>query len=604
MCSLEQIKLSVSDFPSFIAFSLRGYLQTHCDNFRAGCVSHSSDAWNRLTSDQEILSTVFGMTIEFDSPPCQHYLPQSVRSVFDAQVIDLEITKLLSKRVIEPTGHSHGEIISDIFLRNKKDGSYRMILNLKKLNQYASKIHFKMDTLSTVIKLIEKDCYMASIDLKDAYYSVSITPADRKYLRFMWQGSLSQFICLPNGLSCAPRKFTKLLKPALSTLHLRGHVSSSYLDDMYLQGKTYRECVDNVIDSVQVVDSLGFVAHPDKSTFIPSQRLEFLGFILNSVEMTIRLTPEKATGLQTACNILLADPSPTIRELARVIGKIVSSFPGVRYGPLYYRSLERNKLTALHANRWNFDKKVTLSPQAVEELEWWANNVIDSYNVLTRESSNYTLTTDASMEGWGALFGTCSTGGLWAAHEARNHINYLELLAAFLGLQVFCHSLNNTHIQLMIDNTTAVAVINHMGTCHSDVLNTLSKRLWLWCVSRNIWISAAHIAGKSNQQADLESVTIDAFSLDWSTLKFCAFPPLSVIPAVLKKIRDDKATGVCVLPNWPTQAWFPLAMKMTICENVNLQANKFLLQLPSRPDATHPLHKQLSLLACLLSGKP
>ena len=57
----------------------------------------------------------------------------------------------------------------------------------------------------------------------------------------------------------------------------------------------------------------------------------------------------------------------------------------------------------------------------------------------------------------------------------------------------------------MIDNTTAVAVMNHMGMCHSDVLNTLSKQLWLWCVSCNIWISAAHIVGKSNQQADLES---------------------------------------------------------------------------------------------------
>ena len=71
--------------------------------------------------------------------------------------------------------------------------------------------------------------------------------------------------------------------------------------------------------------------------------------------------------------------------------------------------------------------------------------------------------------------------------------------------KVFCHSLRNTHIRLMIDNTTAVAVINHMGTCHSDVLNTLSKQLWLWCLSRNIWVSAAHIAGKSSQQADLES---------------------------------------------------------------------------------------------------
>ena len=237
---------------------------------------------------------------------------------------------------------------------------------------------------------------MASIDLKDAYYSVSITPADRKYLSFMWWGSLFQFTCLPNGRCGVPRKFTKLLKPALSTLHLRGHESSAYLDDMYLQGKTYRDCVDNVIDSVQVVDSLGFLAHPDKSTFIPSQRLEFLGFILNSVKMTIRLTQEKATRLQTACNILLTNPSPTFRDLACVIGKLVSSFPAVRYGPLHYQSLERNKLTALHANRWNFDKKVTLSPQAVEELEWWANNVIDSYNVLTQESPNHTLTTDGN----------------------------------------------------------------------------------------------------------------------------------------------------------------------------------------------------------------
>ena len=179
MRSLEQIKLSVSHFPSFIAFSLLGYLQARCDNFRAGCVSHFSDAWSRLTSDKEILSTASGMATESYNPPCQHYLPQSVRSDFDAQVIDLEIAKLLSICVIEATGHSHEEIISDILLRNKKDGSYRMILNLKKLNQYASKTHFKTDTLNTVIKLIEKDCYMASIDLKDAYYSVSIAPLDR-----------------------------------------------------------------------------------------------------------------------------------------------------------------------------------------------------------------------------------------------------------------------------------------------------------------------------------------------------------------------------------------------------------------------------------------
>ena len=54
----------------------------------------------------------------------------------------------------EVTKHSDNEIISDIFSRDKKDGSHRMILNLKKLNLYATKAHFKMDTLHTITKLI------------------------------------------------------------------------------------------------------------------------------------------------------------------------------------------------------------------------------------------------------------------------------------------------------------------------------------------------------------------------------------------------------------------------------------------------------------------
>ena len=86
-----------------------------------------------------------------------------------------------------------------------------------------------------------------------------------------------------------------------------------------------------------------------------------------------------------------------------------------------------------------------------------------------------------------------------------HHINYLELLAVFLGLPAFYQTHHDIHVRLMIDNSTAVAVINHMGTSHSTVLNALCKQIWEWCVLRNIWISAAHIPGKANTEADLES---------------------------------------------------------------------------------------------------
>ena len=62
-------------------------------------------------------------------------------------------------------------------------------------------------------------CFMASIDLKDAYYSVLIATADQKYLKFQWQGKLYKYLCFTNGLAFCSRKFTKLLKPVYS--HLR-----------------------------------------------------------------------------------------------------------------------------------------------------------------------------------------------------------------------------------------------------------------------------------------------------------------------------------------------------------------------------------------------
>ena len=71
------------------------------------------------------------MKIDFDTTPRQKFLPNCTRSATETTIIDAEIKKLSSKRVIEPTAHCCNEIISDVFVREKKDGTHRMILNLK-----------------------------------------------------------------------------------------------------------------------------------------------------------------------------------------------------------------------------------------------------------------------------------------------------------------------------------------------------------------------------------------------------------------------------------------------------------------------------------------
>ena len=216
----------------------------------------------------------------------------------EQEVIDVEIDKLLIKAVISETSHCRGEYISTIFVRPKKDGGNRLILNLKSLNEHVEYHHFKMDTLQSAIRLITPNCYMASVDLRGAYYSVPIHNDDQKYLRFCWKGRLFQFTCLPNGLASAPRLFTKILKPVYAMLRQGDHLNVGFIDDSYLQWENREDCQANISDTCDLFSKLCFILHPVKSGLKPVQKLAFLGFVLSSVDMTVSLTPEKFSALR------------------------------------------------------------------------------------------------------------------------------------------------------------------------------------------------------------------------------------------------------------------------------------------------------------------
>ena len=250
-----------------------------------------------------------------------------------------------------------------------------MILNLKELNSFVEYEHFKMESLRSVTDMMTPNCYMASIDIKDAYYTVPIALEHQKYLRFAWWDTLYQYTCLPNGLSSAPQIFTKIMKPVFQTLRKQGHMSSSYIDDCYLQGETYNECADNVDVSTSRLKQLGFFPHEEKSQMVPTQQITYLGFELNSITMTVTLTKERATNIKQKCATILAAKQVTILKLAHVIGHLVSSFPGVEHGPLYYRSLEHEKTTSLANHHGHYDAQITLSADSVSDLHWWVNNV-------------------------------------------------------------------------------------------------------------------------------------------------------------------------------------------------------------------------------------
>ena len=181
------------------------------------------------------------MKLEFEETPLQGQC-SGFEIPENQPLIQEEVNKLLKKGVVAECEHEPVEYISPIFLKEKTDGTQRLILNLKKLNKHLEYKHFKMQTLQTILTLIQSNCYMATIDLKDAYYSVKIDGDDTSFLKFLCNSKLLKFVVLPNGFSPGPRKFTKLTKPPLTMLRMQGYTVAIYIEDIIAIDQSFEEC--------------------------------------------------------------------------------------------------------------------------------------------------------------------------------------------------------------------------------------------------------------------------------------------------------------------------------------------------------------------------
>ena len=306
--------------------------------------------------------------------------------------------------------------------------------------------------------------------------------------------------------------------------------------------------------------------------------------------MKISLTDNKKEKMKHYLGCSLQNSNNlSVEYVAKIIGYMISSLPAVQFGRLYCRNIEQDKIQALKINKGNYKAKMLLSDESKVEVKWWLFNVDTAYNIIGHSPVDFTVYSDASLQG-------CLMWGQWYSEEAKSHTNYLELSAALFALKCFVHEVSNSHVKIMVDNTSAVEMINKMGSTKSDNCNKVVFKIWQFCIKNNIWLNSAHIPGCNNVVADWESrnfskhdtewmldqdnlksslsdlqfkpdidlsasrlnnqfvvycsfkpdpgaADVDAFSISWSNLDFYCFPPFSCILTVLQKIKQEKATG-------------------------------------------------------------
>jgi len=347
---------------------------------------------------------VRGYVIDFSvTPPPRSSCPLYHMDREQEKALDQEIAEMVAKKAIEEVNPQEIHFISPMFVVPKKGGRWRPVLNLKSLNQYVRKTHFKMEDIRNLKDILQENDFMAKLDLREAYFSIPMAEESRKFLQFKWKRKCFQFTCLPFGLSSAPYIFTKLLKPVLTCLREQGIRCLMYIDDMLILGKTQEELTHNFQICKSLLISLGFMVNEEKSVAGPLQELEFLGFLISSKSMTLTVTTEKLKSLILQCKQLLQTQWTTIRHLAQIIGTMTSLKQAILPAPLNYRGLQelRNEGLSLHHS---YDSQIYLTPRARTNLIWWIEQAGQWKSRPIRTSKPVmTLESDASNLGWGAV---------------------------------------------------------------------------------------------------------------------------------------------------------------------------------------------------------
>lgn len=377
---------------------------------------------------------------------------------------------------------------------------------------YLEVSHFKMESVLSLGDSLRRNYYLAKTDLKDAYLTVPIYRGHRKYLRFRWEDRRFQFKSLPFGLVTAPRVFTKLLRPVAAKLRLQVLLLIVYLDDILIMEDSPTKLKKHAQLLVTQLQDLDFVLNTKKNVWKPSQLIRFLGFLVDSKTMSLSLPSEKILKIQKECRHMLIKTSTTARELAHLIGLLTSVNAAMPTAPLHYRALQRlcNRTTG-HSRQYGH--LINLEAESRGDLSFWVQHLREYNGRQTNSIHDYFI---RCIQVWvGCQLRLLPNRRALTKLEAADHINFLELKAAFLVLKTYAAQAFGQHILLLIDNITVITYLNRKGGTHSRKLSDLAITIWEWCIKKSITIHAEHIHTRCSQHTSRYESWKMRDSSDW-----------------------------------------------------------------------------------------
>ena len=589
----------------------------------------NAQAFRRIGASETVIKWIEeGVPLPFknNKPPEDCELPNRIKSQKEYEFVDSEIKKLTSQHVLIPVIQKP-KCVLPISCVPKKGGKSRLVLDCRHINESIQCPSFSQEGITAVQALIEEDDNLFTVDLKNGFYHVNLKKESRTYMGIKWNNQYFVWAALAFGVSIALYYFNKIVRPMIVFLRENNIRIAPFVDD-FLNMCRPSQFTDNQDFVLKTLDDLGWQINVEKSVLIRSKSATFVGFIISTDGERgpwIKVLPCKVYKLHRAIVNVMTKQTVTARSLACVTGQCVAMTKAIVPGKLLLRNVYR-----VLASRDNWDTDVTLTKQAMSNLNWWLS-AIKGWNgapLRNHTSIEVQLQTDTSTSGWGGTTLQKDAAGIWPTSVQFQHSNYRELLAVYMSLQSLVDDLKGKSVQILSDNVTTVAYINRLGG-GSELMSNLMTTIWSFAQNHNIQLTAQHLASILNGRADgLSRVcspyewklnkkafnfidalwgphtidrfaavhnhqvkrynslywdpnteAIDALAQNWKQENNFVNPPFWLLPRVLNLIVEQQVEATVIAPVWRGQVWFKQLQELSVCQPLKLKLNqKMILQ--------------------------
>ena len=191
-----------------------------------------------------------------------------------------EIEKLVEMGIVVP---STSPWASPIVPVPKRDGTVRVCVDYRKLNEVTTADPYYMTTLEEILEKVGESKVMSKLDLAKGFYQVEVEPQSQEKTAFISPFGKFEFTRMPFGLKNAPAIFQRLMEVVLRECY---HCSAPYIDDIVVFSTSGAEHVEHLRLVMSALRKFGMTINERKCEF-GKEKIEYLGHVIGGGELAV-----------------------------------------------------------------------------------------------------------------------------------------------------------------------------------------------------------------------------------------------------------------------------------------------------------------------------